>query len=264
MELGEKLRQARMEAGLSQRQLCGGVITRNMLSQIEHGTARPSMDTLRHLAGQLGKPLSFFLEEEAVLSPNQGLMHSARTKYKSGRMKEAWLLLQGFRHPDPVLEWEWQYLSAVAAMALAEQALAEEKHLYARQLLEEMEPVPMVGLERQRLMLLGRIPGADLPELVRRLPGLDEELLLRAEAALAEEAPEKAEGLLLAVQDRNTPRWNLLRGRALVRMQRYQEGAACLERAETEFPEICWPLLEICFREQGDFRRAYFYACKQK
>ena len=32
MELGEKLKQARLEAGLSQRQLCGEEITRNMLS----------------------------------------------------------------------------------------------------------------------------------------------------------------------------------------------------------------------------------------
>ena len=34
MSLGEKLRQARLEAGLSQRALCGGEITRNMLSRI--------------------------------------------------------------------------------------------------------------------------------------------------------------------------------------------------------------------------------------
>ena len=43
MELGEKLRLARLEAGMTQRQLCGDEITRNMLSQIENGTARPSM-----------------------------------------------------------------------------------------------------------------------------------------------------------------------------------------------------------------------------
>ena len=54
MELGQKLRLARQEAGLSQRQLCGEVITRNMLSQIENGTAKPSMETLRYLAGRLG------------------------------------------------------------------------------------------------------------------------------------------------------------------------------------------------------------------
>ena len=60
MGLGEKLRLARQEAGLSQRALCGGEITRNMLSQIEHGTARPSMKTLQYLATRLGKPVSTF------------------------------------------------------------------------------------------------------------------------------------------------------------------------------------------------------------
>ena len=64
MELGEKILQARQAAGLSQRQLCGEVITRNMLSQIEHGTAKPSMKTLAYLADRLGKPISFFLEDE--------------------------------------------------------------------------------------------------------------------------------------------------------------------------------------------------------
>ena len=54
MELGQRLRQARQAAGLSQRQLCGDTITRNMLSQIENGTARPSMQTLEILAERLG------------------------------------------------------------------------------------------------------------------------------------------------------------------------------------------------------------------
>ena len=52
MELGEKIKQARLEAGLSQRQLCGDTVTRNMLSQIENGSARPSMDTLRFFAAR--------------------------------------------------------------------------------------------------------------------------------------------------------------------------------------------------------------------
>ena len=46
MTIGEKIRLARQEAGLSQRQLCGQQVTRNMLSQIENGSARPSVDTL--------------------------------------------------------------------------------------------------------------------------------------------------------------------------------------------------------------------------
>ena len=78
MELGEKLRLARLEAGLSQRALCGDEITRNMLSRIEHGAARPSMKTLGYLAARLGKPVSYFLEEDTVCSPNQEIMTAAR------------------------------------------------------------------------------------------------------------------------------------------------------------------------------------------
>ena len=51
MAVGDKLKAARLEAGLSQRQLCGDVITRNMLSQIENGSANPSVATLQYLAG---------------------------------------------------------------------------------------------------------------------------------------------------------------------------------------------------------------------
>ena len=98
MELGEKLRLARAEAGLSQRQLCEGIITRNMLSQIEHGTANPSMDTLKQLAARLGKPVSFFLEETAVLSPNQAIMARARELYDAGEYSRAASTLEGYRH----------------------------------------------------------------------------------------------------------------------------------------------------------------------
>ena len=59
MELGEKLRLARTGAGLSQRQLCGQEITRNMLSQIESGKAKPSMSTLQYLAARLDYQLLF-------------------------------------------------------------------------------------------------------------------------------------------------------------------------------------------------------------
>ena len=84
MTLGEKLRQVRTEAGMTQRQLCGEEITRNMLSQIENGTARPSMKTLQYLAGRLGKPVSFFLEEEGAVSPNRKSMDRAREAYDWG------------------------------------------------------------------------------------------------------------------------------------------------------------------------------------
>lgn len=66
MTMGEKIRLARVTAGLSQRQLCDGIVTRNMLSQIENGSANPSLPTLQALAQRLGQSVQYFLEEQEV------------------------------------------------------------------------------------------------------------------------------------------------------------------------------------------------------
>lgn len=262
MELGEKLKTARLEAGFSQRQLCGETITRNMLSQIEHGAARPSMETLRYLASRLGKPLSWFLEEDAAMSPNQALMEQVRQVPP----RQAWLLLKNFQHPDPLLEWEWNVRSFLSALSAAEEAMKEGKIRYAWQLLEEAESFDhgIPELERRRILLLGRISGTELPEITARLPSLDEELLLRAEAALAQKDAERAVGLLAAAQDRENSNYNLLLGQARMQKKEYEAAVMCLKKAERTDPQACLLLLEECFRELGDFKQAYEYACKQR
>ena len=61
MTLGEKIKTARKNAGITQSSLAGDKITRNMLSAIENNSASPSFDTLRYLAEQLNLPLSYLL-----------------------------------------------------------------------------------------------------------------------------------------------------------------------------------------------------------
>lgn len=265
MELGEKIRLARQELGLSQRQLCGQEITRNMLSLIEHGSARPSMDTLRYLASRLGKPVSYFLEEEAVVSANQDCMFRARNAWAGGNWDQARLLLENFQGPDPIFDWEYRFLRSAAALAAAENALEKGKELYARQLLEEAGEFcrDFPGMARKRLLLLGRVKNADLAAICRNLPDMDEELLLRARAAL-EADPARAETLLDAMEHRDTPRWHFFRGCALLNRQAYTQAAVHFSRAEESLPEQVIPLLEQCYRELGDFRRAYEYALKQR
>ena len=135
MTLGEKIKAARLEAGLSQRQLCGNVITRNMLSQIENGSARPSMATLQHLARQLGKPIGYFLQEQAVDSPNPQRMAQAREAYSQRQYADALEILSGYQAPDPLFDQEWRYLYALCALARAEQCLGSSA-LEAATLLE--------------------------------------------------------------------------------------------------------------------------------
>ena len=267
MELGEKIRQARLEAGLSQRQLCGDVITRNMLSQIENGSARPSMDTLRFLAERLGKSVSFFLEEDAITSPNAQMIRDARLALDSERWEDILSLLKGFREPDELFDRERRYLTALATLELAEEGLKQGRTLYGRQLLEELE-LPggsaYEGFRRRRLVLLGRCAPEKLGEICRQLPGLDGELILRARDALSRRNWARAEGLLEAAEDRTDPEWNVLRGEVYLARGAHGEAAACYLRAETVYPTQCRPKLELCYRELGDYRKAYEYACKQK
>ena len=64
MTLGEKLRRTRQERGLTQKQLAGERITRNMLSQIENDLAQPSMRTLEYLADALGVEPGWLMMQE--------------------------------------------------------------------------------------------------------------------------------------------------------------------------------------------------------
>ena len=265
MKLGEKLRQARLEANLSQRALCGEEITRNMLSRIENGVARPSMKTLQHLAARLGKPVSYFLEETAVVSPNQEVMNAARRLYDAGKFSQASEVLEKYQSPDAVYDREKALLWVLIRLELAEAALSQGRTQYAREILEQTSvetPYCQEYLQRRKLLLLGQIPGS--PRVAHQLPSMDEELLLRAEDALKQGNPRRSALLLDAAQDQRPPRWLLLRGEAYLAQSAYQDAAFCLRQAEETFPEAVIPKLERCYRELGDYKQAYFYACKQK
>lgn len=267
MDLGKKLLQARQEAGLSQKALCADVITRNMLSQIEHGTARPSMDTLRQLAARLGKPISYFLDEESVISPNHQRMTQARIAYDAGKYEAALEILRSYQNPDLIFDREKALLAVLCQLSLAEEALRQNKYLYAKELLENTNTASSYSipeLERRRLLLIGKLPDANPTAICTALSDMDEELMLRANAALAQGQAERASELLAAAENKSASRWNLLQGKALYARNQYAAAADCLKIAEMDYPRDCWPMLEVIFRQLKDFEQAYHYACKQK
>ena len=257
MELGQRIRAARLEAGLSQRQLCGKVITRNMLSQIENGSARPSMDTLQYLAAQLGKPVSFFLEEDAAVSPNQAVMAEARKAYAAGVWSGVLYALEAYRQPDDIFDAEKLLLQEMTRLALAEQALAEGKLPYARYLLQQ-SPDGLYGsllAQRHQLLLARAQPGA-------AVPNVDEILLLKAKRALDGEDYDRAAAYLDAADRQTGPQWQLLRGEVFFAQGQYRLAAAHLSRAEEAFPGEVIPKLEQCYLRLEDYKMAYLYACK--
>lgn len=263
MELGQKIRTVREAAGLSQRQVCGDTITRNMLSRIEHGTVRPSMATLSFLAEKLGKPVSFFLDEEAVTSPNTERMRQARAAFTAGAYGRVPEMLAEYESPDETFDCEKELLLAKSYLRLAEQAVNEERLPYAAELLGkaaragEKTPYYGVELERQRLLLLGQLEEVKLPE-------DDRELLLRAKQALAEDNPIRAGIYLDAAEDQTAAVWNYLRGESWFAGGAYEKAVACYRIAEEAYPKETARRLETCYQMMEDYKMAYFYACKQR
>src|ERR687890_1977572 len=62
--IGQRIREARHRAGLTQQQLAGDRYTKAYVSALETGIARPSMVALRFLSERLGMPASHFIDEE--------------------------------------------------------------------------------------------------------------------------------------------------------------------------------------------------------
>ncbi len=269
MELGEKIRQARLEAGLSQKALCGDTITRNMLSMIESGKARPGMDTLMELAAKLGKPLGYFLEQAAVTSPNQQAMEQARAAFCRQDYQTAADALAGYQAPDGVFDPEKLLLAALCFTALGKAALEQGRTVHARSLLlqaeQAMEQCPYLSEElgRQLALLQFRADPERAQVLASRLPALDFELLLRARTAFDRGDMARCLALLGAMESA-LPEGSLLQGRAQMALGQFQQAAESLAAAEAALPRQCQPLLEVCYRELGDFRKAYLYACKQR
>jgi transcriptional regulator with XRE-family HTH domain len=63
-EIGERLRRARLAAGLTQQQLAEGRYTKAYVSALENGLSRPSMAALNYLSGRLGIPASKLINDE--------------------------------------------------------------------------------------------------------------------------------------------------------------------------------------------------------
>lgn len=256
MDIGKRLRQARLEAGLSQRQLCGDAITRNMLSLIENGSARPSMDTLAYLAEQLGKPISFFLEETPALSANAACMENARAAYAKGEFADAETFLQKYCGPDGAMDNEFGLLKTLVLLSLAEAAL--DRPIYAKELLKEAGVAmgrtcyATRELEQRRLLLLSEVSQAPV-----ELPEDDRPLLCRAQNALKEGNGARCVALLEACEDHQSPRWHYLRAEAAFALEDYAQAAE-------HYPQDCYAKLEACYRNLGDYKMAYEYACKQR
>ena len=256
MELGSKIKAARIAAGLSQRQLCGEHITRNMLSQIENGSAHPSMKTLGYLAQRLEKPISYFLDE-GTASPNRQALEEARSALTLGELQKLRQALDAFRDPEEYHFEEIQLLEYHWRICRAQQALEESMKPYAVKLLYEALELNGLYITKElryrcRVMLAMAGESVSLEA--------DEDALLARAGQCGD--PKRRLEILAAADDKERPEWILLQAKALLDTKRYAEAAQLYCRLCPD--REVYEKLEICYRELGDYKQAYEYACKQR
>ena len=78
MEIGEKIKKLRTAKLMTQSELAGGQITRNMLSCIENGSAQPSLGTVRYLAERLKVSPGYLLadaEDEEIYNKHNQIVN---------------------------------------------------------------------------------------------------------------------------------------------------------------------------------------------
>jgi len=75
-QLGKRLKEARLAKKMTQSDVVGTFITRNMLSQIESGAAFPSIRTLEYLANTLEIPVHYLIPDDGELLPEADTVSS--------------------------------------------------------------------------------------------------------------------------------------------------------------------------------------------
>ena len=265
MTLGQKLRQIRLSKGLSQSQVAGDCVTRNMLSQIENDQASPSMRTLEHLAQALGVSVGWLLSDEQTDAAMER-MRRARALFRERKYEECLALFA----QDAPGDDETLLLCSIAAEALAGRALEwNRKSLYAS---AQVQTGALDVLAR--IAILEKNPD----EAVERYKAcyLEGQNTVRYHFTMARfhlqqehiQAAEREIWSIAELPEASRAEYLILRGKIAAKREQYENAALYFHQAE-EIPlgrmleRELYEGLEVCCRELGDYQQAYLYASKQ-
>ncbi len=280
MTLGEKIRELRIAKLMTQAELAGTQITRNMLSCIENGSAQPSLSTITYIATRLNVPVGFLLAEEGDEQVYRKMNSFANIKraYQAGDWwgcrsfcvsacpepdDEICLLLADCDTEIAVLEFQSGRLRSACrffdeALDYAEKTMYSAQHVQSKariyfQYMSRLSPTLYSDVldEDQPLDV---VQASDFASYVKALEALDEGDVSGARSCLFSIPSESfyAEhiqvGIRIAQGDYEDAK------KALLKLLNASDPLNKIEL----YTVVCE--LEICCRETEDFKGAYGYA----
>jgi len=286
MTLGQKIRQARMNAGLTQKELVGDHITRNMLSKIENDNATPSVKTLEFLAGRLGLSTAYLMSDLTFsdgTSPDG--LDEMRRAYKEGRYEDCISLLQNSQTAGTTDEG--YLLRSLADLAAAREYLAVHNYEKAKYFADSADYYNKQGLyysaeiDAEMSLILAECANVLSPEefeenakeyrrSIESISFSDRYEIARAENLCLTGNTKEAAAILDAISENISvelqAKREYVRGITLKAEKNFADACTHLLKAEELGlkTSALFIALEICFKELEDYKSAYHYAVMQK
>jgi tetratricopeptide (TPR) repeat protein len=142
--LGERVRQLRVAAGLTQTDLAGDRFSKEYVSQIERGKTRPTRETIEWLAAKLGVDAGFL---------EKGVSADERSRVEA-MLARAEALANNHQYDEAIEELENSRTAVMATGAIELEARATQAEAWARMERGELRPALQL-LERCRTLTEG-------------------------------------------------------------------------------------------------------------
>lgn len=122
--LGERIRAARQQLGLSQAELAGNELSKGFISQVESGLARPSVRSLQVIAHRLGQPLDYFIGGELLAADKRVAFHALAAE--AALERSDWVQLR--EHAEKGIEQSTEPRDRARMLRLLARADISERH----------------------------------------------------------------------------------------------------------------------------------------
>ena len=283
MNIGRKIKKLRTAKLMTQSELAGEEITRNMLSRIENGSANPSLETICYLAKRLHVSPGFLLteEEDEGIYFKKNETDAIKRAMKAGNYQIA---ADMCRHAECGEDDEIRMILAECNLFLAVEAFHQGRLRESAALFDEAvevseecfyrmdHVVSTAGVYFGYMVRISATLGSNVidEESVNIFSAMNDEFC-RYAVILREKSEEGGNrgliGALEALNDRESAYALHLEAERCMEEGDFKQAYELLHRILTEEIPVPKPVLyfmfcdlEICCREREDFKGAYEYA----
>ena len=281
MDIGTKIKELRTAKCMTQSQLAGNYMTRNMLSRIENGAVKPSLSTTVYISERLKVPVGYLLTEgdDELIYKKIYYMDNIKRAFKDRNYKICRDLCLSTKCNDDeicfilsccdagIAKEEFFFGRLRSAVKFFEEAIEyDSKTFYSNGFIKSEAAVYMKFLHRISPMLL--IDATDIDEYDIIFPN---DYMCRYMMALEKLDSENDSIIKHMLENyfysQETPLAVHIQARYAMKNSDYQSAQTLLIRILNMQERIADPILysvfldlEICSREMGDFKGAYEYS----